>query len=54
VRGTGFWKVAHPVEKSRVFPQSAWITPSELPPLFTTPTANFLSLKTRKSLKVVI
>jgi len=54
MRGKRLWKVVHPVEKSEIFPQPAWITPSELPTLPTTPTANFfLSLKTRKTLKIV-
>ncbi|MGQ9617317.1 MAG: hypothetical protein ACUVWJ_13070, partial [Spirochaetota bacterium] len=53
MRGKGLWKVAHPVEKSRIFPQFAWITPSELSTLPTTPTAIFFTLKTRKALKIV-
>lgn len=53
MRGKGLWKVTHPVEESEIFPQSAWITPSELPTLPTTTTANFFSLRTRKTLKII-
>jgi len=41
--------VPHPVEKSKIFPQSAWITPSELPTLPTTPTADFFLFKNQKT-----